>query len=168
MMDDWSHEKLQGILAGIRETESPGRSGGGFSYARTVYACFAEIQNLTAEGFTLATICKFLETKGALPRGADRRSFCRAFRKERARRERPVKRKKSSVKEASVKDDDAARLTETSGDTREMEVPVMKKQSPIEHGSGPRINPDNTFRIEPVDIEDLPDFENLTRRRNEG
>jgi hypothetical protein len=44
----------------------------------------------------------------------------------------------------------------------------MKARSSAEPKSGPRINPDNTFRIEPVDFGDLPDFENLTRRRNEG
>jgi hypothetical protein len=44
----------------------------------------------------------------------------------------------------------------------------MKTRPTVEPGSGARINPDNTFKIEPVDLDDLPDFGNLTRRRNEG
>jgi hypothetical protein len=160
-------EKLPGMLADIRETELPGRRGGVFHYARTAYACFADIQNLIAEGFTLSTICKFLEKKGALPSGADTRSFCRAFNREKARKERSAKRKKTNVKEVSAKNDNAAKLTETSGVKRETGASAMKTQSPAEPKGGPRINPDNTFKIEPVDLEGLPDFENLTKRRSE-
>jgi hypothetical protein len=58
--------KPLGILAGIRDSESPGRRGGGFHYARAIYAYFTEIQELKAEGFTMATICKFLEKKDQL------------------------------------------------------------------------------------------------------
>jgi hypothetical protein len=160
-------EKLPGVLADIRETELPGRRGGVFHYARTAYACFADIQNLIAEGFTLSTICKFLEKKGALPPRADIRSFCRAFNREKARRERSVKRKKMNVKEVSAKDDNAAKFAEVIGAKRETGAPVMKTQSPVEPRCGPRINSDNTFKIEPVDCEGLPDFENLTKRRSE-
>jgi hypothetical protein len=72
------------------------------------------------------------------------------------------------VKEVSMRDDDAAELTKMPGPKRETGAPAMKTRSAVELGIGPRINPDNTFRIEPVDPDDLPDFENLTRRRSEG
>jgi hypothetical protein len=160
-------EKLPGILADIRDTELPGRKGGVFHYARTAYAYFEDIQNLIAEGFTLSTICKYLEKKGVLPLGADIRSFCRAFNREKARRERSAKRKKANVKEVSAKNDNSAKLTEVTGAKRETGAPVIKIQPTVDPRCGPRINPDNTFRIEPVDPYDLPDFENLTKRRSE-
>jgi hypothetical protein len=165
-MDDLGGEKLPGALADIRETERPGRRGGVFYYAGAVYACFAEIQGLISEGFTLTTICRFLEKKGVLPVGADTRSFCRAYRRERSRRERPVMRKKTKVKEASVKNDGAAKLTEATG--AKQEPGMAGKQTPPEVKSmgGLRLSPDNTFKIKPVDLDDLPDFENLTKRRN--
>jgi hypothetical protein len=155
------------MLADIRETELPGRRGSVFHYARTVYACFADIQNLIAEGFTLSTICKFLEKKGALPPEADIRSFYRAFNREKARRVRSAKRKKTNVKEVSAKNDNTMKLTEITGAKHETEAPVMKKQSPIEPRRVPKINPDTTFKIEPVDLEGMPDFDNLTKRRSE-
>jgi hypothetical protein len=169
-MDDENRENLgnlPGILAGIRETELPGRRGGVSHYARTVYACFAEIQNLTAEGFTLSTICKFLERKGVLPQGADTRGFCRAYRREVARRERPVRSKRAKAKEVSVRNDNAAKLTEATGARREPAMTGKQTPPPLEPKGGLRLNPDNTFKIEPIDFDGLPDFKNLTKRRNE-
>jgi hypothetical protein len=166
-MDEWSREKLPDMLADIRETELPGRRGGASHYARTVCACFAEIQGLIAEGFTLSTICKFLEKKGVLPPGADVRSFCRAFNRERSRRERPAKRKRAKTKEESVKNDNAANMM---GATAAKQEPGMTgKQTPhvTEPKGGLWLNSDNTFKIEPIDLGDLPDFENLTKRRKE-
>jgi hypothetical protein len=170
-MDDLGNENLPGALADIRKMERPGRRGGAFCYAGAVYACFADIQALVSEGFTLTTICKFLEKKGLLPTGADTRSFCRAYRRERSRRERPAMRKKTKAKEVSVKNDSAAKLTETTGAKQESGMTGMTgKQTPppAEPRGGLRLNPDNTFKIEPIDLGDLPDFENLTKRRNEA
>ena len=169
-MDDENREtqeKLPGMLAGIRETELPGRRGGAPHYARTVYACFAEIQNLTAEGFTLSTICKFLERKGVLPQGADTRGFCRAYRREVERRERPVRSKRAKAKEVSVRNDNAAKLTEATGAKREPAMIGKQTPPPVEPKGGLRLNPDNTFKIEPIDPGDLPDYESLTKRRKE-
>jgi DNA-binding transcriptional MerR regulator len=169
-MDDENREnlgKLPGVLAGIRETELPGRKGGVFHYARTVYACFAEIQSLTAEGFTLSTICKFLERKGVLPPEADIRSFCRAYRREKTRRERSVRQKKAKVKEVSVKNDSAAKLMEATGAKREPAMTDKQTPHPVKPKGGLRLNPDNTFKIEPINPDDLPNFENLTKRRKE-
>ena len=169
-MDEESHgnmEKLPGVLADIRQTELPGRKGSVFHYARTVYACFADVQNLIAEGFTLATICKYLEKKGALPSGADTRSFCRAYRREKIRRERSVRQKKTTVKEVSVKNDNVAKLTEATGAKREPAMTDKHTQPPVEPKDGLRLNSDNTFKIEPIDFDDLPDFKSLTKRRKE-
>jgi hypothetical protein len=161
-----SSEKLPGALADIRETEQPGRRGGAFYYARSVYACFAEIQGLVSEGFTLTTICKYLEGKGVLPAGADARSFCRAYRRERSRRERPVRQKKTKTREVSVKNDSMTKFTETTSTKQEPGTTGKQTPLPIEPRGGLRLNPDNTFEIEPIDPDDLPDFENLTKRRN--
>jgi hypothetical protein len=166
-MDEWSREKLPDMLADIRETELPGRRDGTSHYARTVRACFAEIQGLIAEGFTLSMICKFLEKKGVLPPGADNRSFCRAFNRERSRRERFVKqRKKGKIKEESVKSDNEANLRNASAAKQESGMTREQTPSEAESKGGLRLNSDNTFKIEPVDLGDLPDFENLTKRRN--
>jgi hypothetical protein len=166
-MDDESREKLSGLLAGIRETELPGRRGGAFHYAKTVYACFAEIQSLTAEGFTLSTICKFLEKKGVLPQGADARGFCRAYRREKTRRECSARRKKTKVREVSVKNSYTAKLTEVTEAEQEPGMTGKQAPSPVGHRGGLRINPDNTFKIEPINPDDLPDYENLTKRKKE-
>ena len=163
-----NHEKMPDMLADIRETESPGRRGGVSHYAGTVYACFAEIQNLTAEGFTLSTICRFLEKKGILPAGADARSFCRAFRREKTRRERITKRKGKNAKEALVKNGHAVKSTEASNAKQETGMAAMQTQQPVKHNGGFQVNPDNTFEIKPIDFDGLPNFEDLTKRRSEG
>jgi hypothetical protein len=166
-MDDLGNEKLPGALADIRETERPGRRGGSFCYAGAVYACFAEIQALVSEGFTLTTICRFLEKKGGLPAGADTRSFCRAYRRERSRRERYIRQKKTKTREAPVKNDNMAKLTLTDmTEVKQEQGMTDKTPPPVEPRGGFRLNPDNTFKIEPIDPDDLPDFENLTKRRN--
>jgi hypothetical protein len=165
-MDEWSREKLPDMLADIRETELPGRRGGASHYAGAVRACFAEIQGLIGEGFTLFTICKYLEKKGVLPPGADARSFCRAFGRERSRRERPTKWKKAKIKEKSVKNDNTAKMMDATAAKQEPGLSPQQCQSPIKSGARLQINPDNTFKIEPIDLDDLPDFENLTKRRD--
>jgi hypothetical protein len=167
-MDDLGSEKLPNALADIRKTEQPGRRGGAFCYAGTVYACFAEIQTLVSEGFTLTTICKYLEKKKILPVGSDTRSFCRAYRRECSRRERPTRQKKTKVREVSVKNDNATKLTETTESKQEPDMTGKQTPPPVEPRGGLRLNPDNTFKIEPLGPDDLPDFENLTRRRNEA
>lgn len=166
MVNDGNRAELQSMLADIRETESPGRSGRDFPYAKTVYACFAEIQNLTAEGFTLSTICKYLTKKGALPPGADSRSFCRAFRKERARRERFETQKKSRTRRP-VKNDDAGKLGEATGTKQGVSLPAPAYRTHVEPDKGARLNPGNTFEIEPIDPDDLPDFGSLIKTKIE-
>jgi hypothetical protein len=84
----------------IRETETPGKRGGEFVYAQAVYGCFDEIEKLKVEGFTLTTICKYLERKGLLPANSDPRSFCRAFR----RRREAARRRQTALKEGNVHD----------------------------------------------------------------
>jgi hypothetical protein len=165
-MDEWSREKLPDILADIRETELPGGRGVASHYARTVYSCFAEIQCLIAEGFTLSTICKYLEKKEVLPPGADNRSFCRAFSRERSRRERFVKqRKKGKIKEESANNDNAAKMMDINAAKQEPGMAGKQTLPVTEPKVGLRLNSDNTFKIEQIDLSYLPDFENLTKRR---
>jgi hypothetical protein len=167
MTDDWDREKLSGMLADIRETELPGRRGGTSHYARTVRACFEEIQCLIAEGFTMFTICKFLEKRDALPPGADTRSFCRAYNRERLRRERSAKPKRTRAKEASAKNENAAKPAVASEREKEPCPPSQQYQTSVKPRDGLRVNPDNTFVIQPIDPDDLPDYESLTKRRSE-
>lgn len=96
-MQDEKVVKVADILAEIRNVASPGRSGKAYPYAQTIYACFSEIEKLIDAGFTMATICKYLEGEGVLPNGADIHSFRRAFRREVARRSRQSTR--SGIKE---------------------------------------------------------------------
>jgi hypothetical protein len=163
-MVDLNDAKLPSALADIRETEQPGRRGGAFCYARAVYACFTEIQGLVSEGFTLATICRFLEKKGVLPVGADTRGFCGAYRRENSRRERSARPKKTKAKE--VKNDGAAKLNGTTGTEREPDTPAKQTIPPVKPRGGVLVNPDNTFEIRLINRDLLPAFEDLTKRRN--
>jgi DNA-binding transcriptional MerR regulator len=164
-MDDGVNGKLPGILADIRETETPGRRGGVSHYARAVYACFDEIRVLTSEGFTLATICDFLKKKGILPAGADARSFCRAFRRERMRREQAEKRK-NAKKKGAAKNDGAVKLAGETSAKQEPGASAPQHQATVKPDDGRlRLEPGNTFKIKPINPNDLPDFEDLTKRR---
>jgi DNA-binding transcriptional MerR regulator len=78
------------LFEDIRATEMPGKRGGEYLYAQAIFAYFNEIEKLKAEGFTMATICKFLEKKEVLPNNSDPYSFRRAFRREVVRRERAI------------------------------------------------------------------------------
>jgi DNA-binding transcriptional MerR regulator len=147
-----------GLLEDIRKTEKPGRSGRAFFYAQAIYAHFKEIEELKAEGFTLATIRKFLESKGVLPAGSDTRSFCRAFRREAARRKQvelkevnadEVRKNGSKGRDAPKREVQAAGVKQGSG------VPSIPTKA-HKGKAGVQINPDNTFTISPVDPEDLP------------
>jgi hypothetical protein len=152
--------KFSGILDDIRETESPGRRGGEFPYARAVYACFSEIQGLMAEGFTLATICKFLEKKVALPASADTHSFCRAFRRELARRER-AKPKERKVKAGEANKNSVAKSATAPSARREPDNLPPQTPAPVNPRSRLQVNPDNTFVIRPIDRSLLPDYDKL-------
>ena len=150
------------LLEDIREVEIPGRRGEGFFYAQVIYSHFDEIEKLKTEGFTLTAICKFLEKKGALPTGADPHSFRRAFRREATRRQwaisKEVKIHDTTKKRVAPKGNDKKHEISVASIMQETEVPVI----PIKLKSskaGPQINPDNTFRIAPIDPDDLPDIQ---------
>lgn len=149
------------LLEEIRETEIPGKRGGEFVYAQAVYGCFSEIEKLKAEGFTLTTICRFLEKKEMLPAGSDPRSFCRAFR----RRREALRRKQAALKEGNIggatkrtmkpkENSPKGEISETSA-KQEPEVSFAPVK-PKSRKPGLQINPDNTFEITPLDPEDLP------------
>ena len=149
------------LLEDIREVEVPGKRGGDFFYAQVIYGYFSEIEKLKAEGFTLTTICKFLEKKGALPADSDPRSFRRAFRREAARRRR------ATPKEAKI-NDTAKKEVKAREDVlknKALEVDAKQKPgfsfAPAKPKSGKpglQINPDNTFEIAPIDPDDIPDI----------
>jgi hypothetical protein len=79
-------EKIRRLVQRVKETETPGRHGAAFCYSRAVYAAFHEIAALREEKFSLAAICKVMESDGLLPERACPHSFRRAFRRELARR----------------------------------------------------------------------------------
>jgi hypothetical protein len=60
------------------------------------------------------------------------------------------------------------KFTETTGAKQEAGMTSKQTTPTVESRGGLRLNPDNTFEIEPIDPDDLPDFENLTKRRNGG
>ena len=153
-------KKLPDIVGDIRKTESPGRKTDTFSYAKAIYTYYEEIEQLTAEKFTMTTICKYLEGKGALPNDADVHNFRRAFRRERARREKlAMAQKKKSRKSVSKTKSPATSIPLANAEERK--IAPVRKQAAKETGAGVRINPDNTFRIKPIDPDDLPDIDNL-------
>jgi len=153
------------LLDDIKLTETPGKHGGEFSYAQAIYAYFDEIEKLKSEGFTLATICKFLEKKEVLPINANPYSLRRAFRRELNRRKQAVS-KEESVHDTAKKDmklkrnapqrePSRASATEIKQEAENMTISVKPKNSK----AGPQVNPDNTFKIAPVDPDDLPDVQ---------
>lgn len=134
------------LLEEIRATEIPGKRGGDFFYARVVHSYFDEIEKLKSEGFSLATICNFLEKKGVLPPDSDPYSFRRAFRRKLARKSKISKEEGIKPKEKVPK--------------HEPKIPVVSTQPTQSKNvrAGTQINPDNTFNITPVDPDDLPDI----------
>jgi hypothetical protein len=149
------------LLGEIRKTEAPGRRGCEFVYAQVIYGCFGEIEKLKAEGFTLTAICKYLERKEVLPADSDPRSFCRAFRREAARR------KQTTLKERNISDTTKKTLkSKENAPKREISETSAQQRSeasftpakPKSGKSGVQINPDNTFNIAPIDPDDLPDI----------
>lgn len=154
-MSDMNGKDLRGALADIRETEYPGRNGD-FPYARLVSACFEEIAELKDEGFSMATIRRFLEKKGALAPGSDPRSFCRAFRREFARRMRRAKSKGMRDKAANVRS--VASDRPVPAETKTKVVHESAKPNSRKPARGLQVNSDNTFTIRPIDENDLPEI----------
>ena len=153
-------EKRLDILADIRKTESPGRKNGAFLYAKAIYGYYVEIQELSDEGFTLATICSYFQKKGILPDEADVHSFRRAFRREVARRKKATKTKEARKKNITEKKEltqktPAAPNVVPKADTEVRPIASAKCTQCL------KVNPDNTFEIRPVDPDDLPDIENI-------
>ena len=156
----WKAGESVSLLDDIRVAETPGKRGGEFLYAQAIYAYFDEIEKLKAEGFTLATICKFLEKKEALPIGSNPYSFRRAFRREAARRKR-IKPKEENIydtEKKDVKDKKNDLKRETLSAKREPIKPIIPVK-PKSSNTGTQINPDNTFKIAPIDPDDLPDVQ---------
>ncbi|GHV51330.1 hypothetical protein FACS1894216_05160 [Synergistales bacterium] len=152
-------EELKSILEDVRRTEIKGRKGGMFVYAGAIYRYFEDIRDLKAEGYTFATICKFLEEKNILPTDSDQRSFCRAFRKEVARRKLAAKAKKTEgihdtvISPNKPKGNAAREVSAASAIQRTGVVPAK----PMPDRTGLQVNTDNTFNIRPIDLNDLPD-----------
>jgi hypothetical protein len=58
------------------------------------------------------------------------------------------------------------KFTASTGAKQESGMTGKQTAAVVESRGGLRLNPDNTFEIEPFDPDDLPDFGNLTKRRN--
>ena len=153
-------EKRLDILGDIRKTESPGRKGGAFPYAKTIYGYYAEIQELSDEGFSLATICSYFQKKGILPGDADVHSFRRAFRREVARRKKVTKTKEARKKNVPEKKELVQKTPVAPNVVPKADTEVQPIAS-AKFTQGLKVNPDNTFEIRPVDPDDLPDIENI-------
>jgi hypothetical protein len=152
-------ERLQSILEDVRETEAKGRKGGMFAYAAAIYRYFDDIRELTSDGYTFATVCKFLEGKNILPADSDPRSFCRAFNREASRRKRAAKSKKAEGTHDTGK---AAKPIGNSAKGAVLPV-AAQKQAVVPTNPAPDpfnlvVAPDNTFNIRPIDPDDLPDL----------
>ena len=86
METDEAMEKIGRLVQRVKESETPGRHGAAYCYSRVVYAAFREIAALRDERFSLAAICRVMESDGLLPERACPHSFRRAFRRELDRR----------------------------------------------------------------------------------
>ena len=99
-------EKIGSLVQRVKESETPGRHGATYCYSRVVYAAFREIAELRDEKFSLAAICRVMESDGLLPERACPQSFRRAFRRELARRNKAAMKQRgdNSVSDPSKKE----------------------------------------------------------------
>ena len=101
MEADEEMEKIRCLVQRVRETKTPGRHGATYCYSRLVYVAFREIAALREERFSMAAICKVMESDGLLPERASLNSFRRAFRREVARRNKAANRVNAPVDKAN-------------------------------------------------------------------
>ena len=150
------------LLEDLKASEAPGRHGGDCLYAQAIYNNFDEIVKLKADGFTLMTICKFLEKKGALPKDSDPHSFRRAFRREAIRRQRVTSKEvnvnDTTKKDMKPKESISRRETSDTSVKKKSEASVIPAK-PKNSKPKPSINPDYTFDMAKIDPDDLPDLQ---------
>ena len=109
----------------------------------------------------MTTICKFLEKKEILPINSAPHSFRRAFRREIARRKQTLL-KEENINNTTKKiiktgDNISKHKVSRKNEKQELEIPITPAKTKSGK-TGLQINPDNTFRIMPVDPDDLPDI----------
>jgi hypothetical protein len=146
-----------GDIEGMRKTlekirASPG-GGGAVPFAKTAGAVFEEIESLRSERFKLIDIHKTLMAEGYLPEGSNPNSLSKALCRERKRRSSRPNAARGVKKNAGVFQG------EGSQDGTRQKTAVYNPPEYLTGGSaGPRLKPDNTFDIEPIDPDDLPDM----------
>jgi hypothetical protein len=110
-------------------------------YAKTVYAAFDRIRALQEKGIRLIRICKAFEESGLLPRNANPRCFCQAFRREKTRRGKNIN---SPVVHAATPKlaQTAARPDEVASKETEKEERIKKQLT----GAAVKTKPGDTIR----------------------
>jgi hypothetical protein len=132
---------MTGDIEGMRKAlekirASPG--GRAVSFAKIAGAVFEEIESLRSERFKLTDICKALEAGGYLPEGSNPGALSKALCRERKKR--------------------VSRSPGTRGVKKQGAGEVYTPEYSAGGVTAPRLRPDNTFDIEPIDLDGLPEL----------
>jgi hypothetical protein len=126
------------------------------SYSLIARVGYEKIQKLKKDGFSYDIICEVFVENRLLPDSANPKSLCVAFLREKKRRERKAM---SAPNDQDTKENRPGvqakfpqRATLSSGVPAKPQVVAMTATG----RTGVEINPDNTFKIRPIDPEDLP------------
>jgi DNA-binding transcriptional MerR regulator len=122
-------EKIKRLVLRVRETETPGRQGAAFCYAKAAYAAFREITALRDEGFSMAAIHKVMEIDGLLPENSSPHSFRRAFRRELARRDRAATATRNEHQDSDTGKQEAASGSAKPSEGAEAERERIRRQA---------------------------------------
>lgn len=159
-----STEKVKRAVEWIRARASPDNGNSRRRYAETVHSAFDEIKALREQRIGLSVIAKGFESEGMLPQNPDPNALGRALKREERRRAARqasnygnVARKESDarkpfVRELAQMDTKREPFSASSEDGKEIQICAVSGKA------GLQINPDNTFTIRPIDLDDLPEI----------
>jgi len=163
-------EAIEEAVKRLLDEENAVNSADPHCYSKTAAFAFEEIQSILDEGVRFEKILNSFVISGMLPEGANLHSFRQAFWREKKRRRETDESTKGTVVPAAKQEvvrvggrlpkerDDRGMTGE--GAKTYSDNPAVSENEPAAQ-AGLRINPDNTFVIRPIDLNDLPDIRNL-------
>jgi hypothetical protein len=140
---------IDGIRKALEKIRASPEGGRAVPFAKIAGSVFDEIEYLRSERFKLIDICKALEAGGYLPEGANPDSLGKAMCRERQKR--------SLLKTAALGVKKQAAGVSQDG-ARQKKPDYIAPGYPSGGATVPRLRPDNTFDIEPIDLDGLPEL----------
>jgi hypothetical protein len=144
---------IDGMRKALEKIRASPGGGGAAPFAQIAGAVFDEIESLRAERFKLIDICEALGAEGYLPEGANPDSLGKALRRER---------KKRSLRQTLAEGVKKQAVGVSQGErpqngARQKAAACNTPEYPPGGVIGPQLRPDNTFDIEPIDPDGLPE-----------